>query len=901
MQTKTEYFQLSFPGAGIRTLHVLVMSMLMCCMLLSCDPKEAVIYEAEHTENILDLPAEADTCATCSSGKLVKNIGGKQNGSVTFTSVKAPSDGLYNLVIGYAVSDDKSFYIQVNEQEISIEKICYNNAGKDKVSTDTITVRLQKGSNRIRFYNPHEPSPDLDYISLIPEPLYAHAISGKVTTNGAPVGNVKIALAGDYQLTTRTDKNGKYSFRSLPPGNYYVRPVQKEHIAAPYDYFVEELNADQSMYNFTMEPVFDDHSHTRHLACGDWKIEYDTLHGLFSLYKNEKQVLENVAAVCRIPETYSTIGNYRRIISTAPVSDQHGKGTLFEIATEINNITMVQRFRIYEDQPFIIAQLEIVSDSILESNYMIPVHGLSALPSGTSNQNKILSVPYDNDKWVRFNASEFGSSATSHEVTAIYNNTTRNGIVLGSLIHDTWKTAIKIVSGTTSQASVEVINGYTSVRTRDVLPHGKVAGSIITSSDIFIGQFDDWRKGMEIFAGISSKATGNNRKHWTKPFGWNSWGAIQFGISYEKMIQVSDYFATQLQPKGFENPVAYIGMDAGWNRLSAQELQDFVNHCRQNNQEAGIYMAPFAHWGKNEEALVGSTDFKYKDVYLYANGKKQYLDGSIALDPTHPAVRIALKNQVLKFKELGCKYLKVDFLTHASLEGDSYYDSTITTGRQAFTSTLAYLNALVGDDMFLNFAISPLFPGSYTNSRRISCDAWADIGNTEYVLNALTYGWWLGYLNHYSDGDHVVLAGVSEGENRARITSSIITGIFITGDDFSEAGSAIVKDERNSLLANNEILDLAKIETPFTPVESNTSNGAGNAYVLHENGVSYLAVFNFSDQDADTSIPLERVDLLLNTVYHVKELWSGNEFDIRDVVNIQIESKDVKVFQLIPL
>lgn len=72
---------------------------------------------------------------------------------------------------------------------------------------------------------------------------------------------------------------------------------------------------------------------------------------------------------------------------------------------------------------------------------------------------------------------------------------------------------------------------------------------------------------------------------------------------------------------------------------------------------------------------------------------------------------------------MGFKYLKVDFLTHASLEGESYYDTTITTGRQAYTSALKYVNKLVGNDLFLNFAISPLFPGSYTNSQRISCDA----------------------------------------------------------------------------------------------------------------------------------------------------------------------------------
>lgn len=123
---------------------------------------------------------------------------------------------------------------------------------------------------------------------------------------------------------------------------------------------------------------------------------------------------------------------------------------------------------------------------------------------------------------------------------------------------------------------------------------------------------------------------------------------------------------------------------------------------------------------------------------------------------------------------------------------------------------------------------------------------------------------------------------MSEGENRARITSSIITGIFITGDDFSDSGSTILKESKKSLLLNKEILDLAKRETPFKPVESNTVNGAGNMFVLHEQGVTYLVVFNFNENEADEHLLLSRIDLFGNKSYHVKELISGNEWEIMD-------------------
>lgn len=41
-------------------------------------------------------------------------------------------------------------------------------------------------------------------------------------------------------------------------------------------------------------------------------------------------------------------------------------------------------------------------------------------------------------------------------------------------------------------------------------------------------------------------------REWSKgvPFGWNSWGKMQFNMTYDKVLEVSDFFATDLQPKG---------------------------------------------------------------------------------------------------------------------------------------------------------------------------------------------------------------------------------------------------------------------------------------------------------------------------------------------------------------
>jgi hypothetical protein len=51
-------------------------------------------------------------------------------------------------------------------------------------------------------------------------------------------------------------------------------------------------------------------------------------------------------------------------------------------------------------------------------------------------------VPFANDGFVRYNAMPINNSGTSYEVGAFYDNTSRNGLVVGSVTHDTWKTGI---------------------------------------------------------------------------------------------------------------------------------------------------------------------------------------------------------------------------------------------------------------------------------------------------------------------------------------------------------------------------------------------------------------------------------------------------------------------------
>ena len=110
---------------------------------------------------------------------------------------------------------------------------------------------------------------------------------------------------------------------------------------------------------------------------------------------------------------------------------------------------------------------------------------------------KMLLVPYDNDMWVRYESTHLRPGRRSYDVTAIYNEESRNGLVLGALDHKVWKNAV-----TCSGFDARVViceSGIADMGTHDVVPHGIVTGEKVGSSRFVMLWSEDVRDGMEVF------------------------------------------------------------------------------------------------------------------------------------------------------------------------------------------------------------------------------------------------------------------------------------------------------------------------------------------------------------------------------------------------------------------
>ncbi|UFH53965.1 hypothetical protein [Spirosoma sp. KNUC1025] len=504
------------------------------------------------------------------------------------------------------------------------------------------------------------------------------------------------------------------------------------------------------------------------------RITYNLRTGTATVTYNRTTIISGAFAAARtgsIDLSSKLYQNHR--FDKTPLHDAFGTGTRYVITLTGNGLpTMQQVFDTYADKAYFFTEVSLSGPSV-SSNYLAPLVA-NQVNIGAAGNNRALFVPFDNDTFIRYNAKSMSSKLTnvSSEVTAVYENTTRKGLVVGSVEHTVWKTGIR-TTGTGPQLTELVAwGGYTdSTITRDKKPHGTLTGTRVKSPKVFVGYFSDWRLGMEAYGKANQLAEPRYVFEWKKPapFGWNSWGSIQTKLSLTNAKEVVDFFAQHLT--GFRNDgTAYIDLDSYWDNLSSgglkgdfSQLKQFADYCKAQHLKPGIYWAPFVDWNKRDRAVEGST-YRYSDIWAKVNGNYHELDGARALDPTHPGTQQRLAYVINKFKECGFELIKIDFIGHAAIEADKYHDTTVTTGMQAFRKGMEYLNDQLAGQMLVYVAISPsLATGRYAHMRRIACDAFRSIADTRYTLNSTTYGWWQSYLYRYIDADHIVFGMESEG------------------------------------------------------------------------------------------------------------------------------------------
>jgi len=534
----------------------------------------------------------------------------------------------------------------------------------------------------------------------------------------------------------------------------------------------------------------------------------------------------------------------------------------------------------------------------------IVLKGADSIRLGEDSRLRILHVPFDNDMWFRYNSVPVadlkpGQMFTGEEATAIYDNTTREALVLGSITHDTWKTAIEAHAASGKLTDLDIFGGITSptgVRTdtHDTVPHGIVHGAHVLSPRIFIGSYSDWRDGLQAYGEANAAIQPPLKWAAGAPMGWNSWAAYADKIDDKRYLASGAFVRDTLVPEGFgDNKVVYINLDAFWSKLDAVQLADAVriikamHNAQGTNFEPGIYWTPFAYWSDDVDEYVEGTNMKYRyrDILLKAPDGTflPKVDGGRPIDPTHPGTKARAAYYMEQFEKMGFAYLKIDFLSHGALEG-VHFDPAVQTGIQAYNMGMKQLATAAGSRMFLSLSIAPLFPSGYGHARRLACDTKGHIDggdqSTEYMLNSLTYGWWTSKSLYITDADHVVLGTKADlgarsvDEGKSRLLSAIISGGMVL-DSSRLADDPEGQELAKAVYSNRAWMKVGAEGKTFLPIEGDTGDQGSNVFYRPTLHGAYVAIFNLDGKKGQAfSVPLSRIE---------KKLTDGSSVQVADV------------------
>ncbi len=210
---------------------------------------------------------------------------------------------------------------------------------------------------------------------------------------------------------------------------------------------------------------------------------------------------------------------------------------------------------------------------------------------------------------------------------------------------------------------------------------------------------------------------------------------------------------------------------------------------------------------------------------------------------------------------------------------------------------LEFLVDQLDSKMLVYAAISPgMATGRYVHMRRIACDAFKNIDETAYTLNATSLGWWQhkGVMRFYRCGSCGV-CGRQPRENRARLTSAIVTGTVITGDDYAEHSNA--SGVAQQLLQNRDVLEVAQLPNGFVPVDHHTGETPSSLFVHNSGGVTYLAVVNYNRKSTAFEADFGKLGLSSGE-YLCKELFSGKTSTEKGKIHVTVDAADAMIFRL---
>jgi alpha-galactosidase len=616
------------------------------------------------------------------------------------------------------------------------------------------------------------------------------------------------------------------------------------------------------------------------------------------------------------------------------ISDKIGKGLCLTVkhSDAKHAISITQQFTLYKGKPYALVKVTATSTGKpietrdISPLAILPAHKGKLFIPGT--EPRILDVPFDNDDWTptverRWPAAgQPKSKGISYEFVAVYDQLKNSGLVIGSINHDFWKTglayqtgtqlgyadSLKVFGGAATADNPSLKSGYGGLDgTHDHADHGTMLDQTVSSPTIYLCASDDLHETFKDYGRVNSIINGKQTWDAPAPVYWNSFG-VEGVLGYEKVMmppavhQISDFLHKMPNFSAYSKPVLSIdSYDQGI--YTTEVLKEIGEYAAKNGQQMGFYFIPFAMWSWKDNIKgnkLPGGNYLLEDVLLHDKDGKpiMYKDGqwgAYAMDPTHPAVRLYIIQQLKKAKAINAKFLKIDFLTAGALETTKRYNPKVRSGMQAYDygmKTLRHLvDSIMGKDIFITQAISPLFPHQYAHTRFVSTDVYSHLrddqkgfpgwGSTESSLATGSHmGWMQGTLFPYTNLDVAIMKNfqrnpdLTEQEIKVRLYAMMVMGSIL--GDGSDYRNPIAAYRAQAFLDNKNIAKFFSDPKAFIPLKTADGDSYDQQLSFYLPGdTTMLALFNFHWKD-DFKQTFSRAAL---------HLAAGKKYELRDFMS----------------
>ena len=581
---------------------------------------------------------------------------------------------------------------------------------------------------------------------------------------------------------------------------------------------------------------------------------------------------------------------------------------------------LVCTLRLFRDRPW--GEIEIKVQN--GTNQAISVASIRAVHAtqapvinlnGPQSADRILSDSYSEDR-PQLAIRDLGDApkATHRAVGSqlIFNRDSGESLFLGALTSDRLLTIFHLTQqtagGKTSILTYDTVaTGTTEIMKEESLKGSPAAeqvdlqlrvnpGENLSSERLMFAVGTDYHAQLEQYGravGLLHKA----RVSAATPIGWWSWTAYYFGLSQGTAATNAYWLAQNLKALGY----TYFQIDEGYQYargeyttadaklfpLGIGYIADLVRH---SGLTFGMWTAPF-------EVSQRAWVFQNHPDWLLHNFAGQLIhigyvtdkqDPLYVLDTTNPGAQDYLKQTYSTLYNWGLRFVKMDFMDDAAVEGAYYRPNT--TALEAQRIGLNIIRSAVGDSVVLDKDGSPMLnPVGIVDAGRISQDTGHSFDASRDAASGIAARYYMNRNFFIADPDAFTVSTQTVDDqswhggqrpltlDEAKVSISLAAisgGMFEIGDDLPTLGASA---ERLSLVRNADLLDVARLGRASTPVDLMTyarDDKQPSIFLLKENDrQTMLTVFNWTEAQRTRAIDLESLGLKKPAEYEIVEVF----------------------------